>query len=159
MTLAFDSEILGREFDRTEYGPISAGEIADFARALGETDPMFVDPAARADGGAGLVAMPTFCLKFRSRQFYPSDMPRVSRTGFDAGKDVEFGVPIRPGDRIVVSAALQELYEKTGRSGAMVFVVIRFTMTNQRGETVAVIDNRFMHRGLADDVAPDRPSD
>jgi hypothetical protein len=29
----------------------------------------------------------------------------------------------------------------------MYFVVIRFTMTNQRGEMVAVVDNRFMHRG------------
>ena len=29
----------------------------------------------------------------------------------------------------------------------MVFVVIRFTMTNQRGELVAEVDNRMMYRG------------
>jgi len=28
----------------------------------------------------------------------------------------------------------------------MYFVVIRFTMTNQRGEMLAIVDNRFMHR-------------
>jgi hypothetical protein len=28
----------------------------------------------------------------------------------------------------------------------MYFVVIRFIMTNQRGEMLAVVDNRFMHR-------------
>ena len=67
-------------------------------------------------------------------------------SGFDAGKDIELGVPVRPGDAITVSSTAHDLYEKTGRSGSMYFVVIRFTMTNQRGETVAVVDNRFMHR-------------
>jgi hypothetical protein len=29
----------------------------------------------------------------------------------------------------------------------MFFVVVRFTMTNQRGEQVAIVDNRMMYRG------------
>jgi acyl dehydratase len=66
---------------------------------------------------------------------------------FDAGKDIELGVPLRPGDRITVSSTLHQIYEKTGRSGCMVFVVIRFTLTNERGEMVATIDNRMMYRG------------
>jgi acyl dehydratase len=137
----FDHGILGREFERSEHGPVTAPEIVEFARALGETEARYTDAHA-----AGLVAVPTFCLKFRSKQFYPRDMPVLPRNGLDAGKDVVFGVPIRPGDRITVSATVQELYEKTGRSGSMVFVVIRFTLTNQRSELVAVVDNRFMHR-------------
>jgi acyl dehydratase len=28
----------------------------------------------------------------------------------------------------------------------MVFVVVRFTLTNQRGERVATVDNRLMYR-------------
>src|SRR5439155_185943 len=52
----------------------------------------------------------------------------------------------RPVDTIDVRSTLHEVYEKTGRTGSMYFVVIRFTMTNQRGEMVAVVDNRFMHR-------------
>ena len=36
--------------------------------------------------------------------------------------------------------------EKTGRTGSMVFVVIRYTLSNQRGEMLAIVDNRFMHR-------------
>ena len=157
MTLEFDPAILGREFDRTEYAPVTEREMVDFARALGETEPAFLDPAVGARRSSGFVAVPTFCLKFRSRRFYPPDMPRLSRSGFDAGKDVEFGVPIRPGDRITVSATLDELYEKTGRSGSMVFVVIRFTMTNQRGEVVALVDNRFAHRGLAPEAPEGGP--
>jgi acyl dehydratase len=148
VALIFDRSLLGREFDRVEYGPITEGEILDFARALGEAHPM-----ARQGRDQGLVAIPSFCLKFRSRRFYPPDMPVLSRSGFDAGKDVEFGVPIRPGDRVTVSAVVQDLYEKTGRSGPMVIVVIRFVLTNQRSETVAIIDNRFIHREAAKPAA------
>jgi acyl dehydratase len=147
MALEFDRDILGREFDRIEYGPITDAEILAFASALGETNPIYTDPVAAAAGPfGGLVGVPTFVLKFRSSRFYPEDMPRMSRWGVDAGKDVQLGVPIRPGDRITTSATLQSLYEKTGRSGSMVFVVVRFLVTNQDGQTVAVIDNRFVHR-------------
>jgi hypothetical protein len=67
---------------------------------------------------------------------------------FDAGKDIALGVPIRPGDVITVLSTLHDVYEKTGRTGSMYFVVVRFTMTNQQGDTVAVVDNRFMYKGL-----------
>jgi hypothetical protein len=140
--LDLDRSILGREFDRAEYGPVSAEELVAFARALGETAPEYTV------AGPDLVGHPTFCVRYKGRRFYPEDLPKGInvRTGFDAGKDLELGVPVRPGDTITVSSTAHDIYEKTGRTGSMVFVVIRFTMTNQRGERLAVIDNRFMHR-------------
>jgi 3-methylfumaryl-CoA hydratase len=73
-------------------------------------------------------------------------VPRFGAAGFDAGKDVEFVTPIRPGDKITLSSHVKEIYEKTGRSGSMVFVVVRSTVQNQNGEVVAHIDHRFMNR-------------
>lgn len=142
MPLALDPTLVGREFDRAEYGPVTAAELVEFARALGETDPVYTEP------GPDLVGHPTFCVRIRGRRFYPEGLPATLdlRRGFDAGKDVQLGRAVRPGDTIAVVSTLHEVYEKTGRTGSMYFVVIRFTMTNQRGETVAVIDNRFMHR-------------
>ena len=142
MPLAVDPSIIGQEFDRATYGPVTEEELIAFARALGETRPEYTQP------GPDLVGHPTFCVRYKGNKFYPQDLPKTInvRTGFDAGKDLELGAPVRPGDTIEVSCTLHEVYEKTGRSGSMVFVVIRFTMTNQRGELVAVIDNRFMHR-------------
>src|SRR5206468_1254293 len=55
-------------------------------------------------------------------------------------------VPVCPGDSIEVRLTVHEVYEKTGRTGSMYFVVIRFTMTNQRSEILAVADNRFIDR-------------
>jgi hypothetical protein len=142
MPLDIDPSMLGREFDHTVYGPVTSEELIEFATALGETRPEYTQP------GAALVGHPTFCLRFKGGRFYPENLPKTInlRTGLDAGKDIAFGQPVRPGDTLDVRSSLHEVYEKTGRSGSMYFVVIRFTMTNQRGETVAVVDNRFMHR-------------
>ena len=142
MALEFDPAILGQEFDRAVVGPVTAEELIAFAKALGETRPEYVE------AGPDLVGHPTFCVRYKGNKFYPESLPKNInvRTGFDAGKDVEIGAPVRPGDTVEVRCTLHEVYEKTGRSGSMVFVVIRFTMTNQRGEMVAVVDNRFMHR-------------
>ena len=142
MPLEIDPAILGREFDHAVYGPITADELIEFATALGETS------AEYTQRGPSLVGHPTFCLRYKGNKFYPENLPKTInvRTGFDAGKDLELGAPVRPGDTIDVRCTLHEVYEKTGRTGSMYFVVIRFVMTNQRGETVAVVDNRFMHR-------------
>jgi len=109
---------------------------------IGETRPEYTQP------GPELVGHPTFCVRYKGDKFYPENLPKMInvRTGFDAGKDIELGVPVRPGDTVAIRSTLHEVYEKTGRTGSMYFVVIRFTMTNQRGEMLAIVDNRFMHR-------------
>jgi hypothetical protein len=45
-----------------------------------------------------------------------------------------------------VSSVVKEIYEKTGRTGTMVFAVVRSTLINQKGEVVARIDHRMMNR-------------
>lgn len=142
MPLDIDPAIIGEEFDRATYGPITAEELIAYARALGETRPEYTEP------GPGLVGHPTYCVRYRGTKWFPENLPKTIdiRRGMDAGKDIEFGVPLRPGDTVDLRCTLHEIYEKTGRTGSMYFTVLRFTMTNQRGETVAVVDNRFMHR-------------
>jgi len=142
MALEFDRSILGQEFDRVEREPVTVDEIVAFAHALGCTEPCYLEP------GSGLVAHPTFVVRYRGRRFLPDSLPDPLKTrmSFDAGKDIDFGVPIRPGDRISVGAALHDVYEKTGRTGTMTFVVVRFVIRNQRGETVATIDNRLLYK-------------
>ena len=143
MSLDFDRSILGQEFDRTAHDPVTAEEMIAFAKALGETSPRYTEP------GPALVAHPTFCVRYKGRKFHPDNLPESLRIrmSFDAGKDIEFGAPIRPGDAITMVATLHDIYEKTGRTGTMVFVVVRFTLTNQRGELVATVDHRMMYRG------------
>jgi len=41
---------------------------------------------------------------------------------------------------------VHDIYEKTGRTGSMNFIVLRTVVTNQRGESVATIDQKMMFR-------------
>ncbi len=143
-----DRAVLGREYDRLTYPPITAAELIAYARTLGVTDPIYLDEeAARSGPYGGLVAFPTFVVKLRGGQHMPKEVAKeMTLGGFDAGKDIELGVPIRPGDVITATSAITELYEKTGRSGSMWFVVFRQHLVNQKGEMVANVDSRLMQR-------------
>ena len=139
LPLGLDPALIGTEFDASVSSPVTAEEIRIFAESVGETNPAYFS--------ADPIAPPTFCVRFRgSRFFHPGIPPEAFWKGFDAGKDIHFGVSIRAGDCVTTRNVLHEVYEKTGRTGTMVFIVSRQTMTNQRGETIAVIDSRFMLR-------------
>lgn len=137
-------------FDSTEV-TISATDIARYARAIGETDPVFFDSeAARAAGHADVVAPPYFPYTIRMQaanlrdrgDLEPDgssseDVPPVETSRAMAGETkIEMGVPIVAGDTITLKKEIIDLYEKSGRSGDLVFVVQAFTFTNQRGELV-----------------------
>ena len=55
-------------------------------------------------------------------------------------------LPYVPGDQLTMLSTIHEIYEKTGRTGSMYFIVIRNEVKNQKGEKVAVIDHRIMQR-------------
>jgi len=132
-------------------------ELVEYARTLGVTDPIYLDEqAAKAGPNGELIAFPTFVVKLRGGKHMPDVVAReMSVGGFDAGKDIEFHTPIRPGDVITARSRIVDLYEKTGRSGSMWFVVYRQELRNQRGDLVANVDSRIMQRGKAPrDAAP-----
>src|SRR5271170_1010697 len=147
MALNYDPELIGRVFENTDPVPVTAEMISTFCGAIGETNPIHTDPEAAKKGPYGkLTAPPSFAVTFRNGQHFFQHVPRFGKQGFDAGKDVEFVAPIHPGDSITLSSSVKEIYDKTGRTGTMVFVVIRSTLRNQKGEVVAHVDHRFMSR-------------
>ena len=147
MALDFDRSILGAVFDETSFAPITKDEILAFTAALGETNPLYTDEDAAAKGPyGGLIAPPTFVTKLRPTKMTPDDMPKFGKVGFDGGRDLDAFAPVRPGDALKMVSKIHEIYEKTGRSGSMYFIVLRNEVSNQNGEKVAVIDHRIMQR-------------
>ena len=147
MALDYDPSIIGKVFEETDPVAVSAQEIKDFCAAVGETNPWYTDEAAARKGPYGeVVAPPMFALTFRNGRHFFQNIPHFGKGGFDAGRDVEFINPVHPGDRITLVSHVKEIYEKTGRSGAMYFVTVRSTVKNQNKEVVAHIDHRFMGR-------------
>ncbi len=76
----------------------------------------------------------------------PEHMPRFGKVGFDGGRDLESFTPVRPGDALKMVSTIHDIYEKTGRSGSMYFIVLRNEITNQNGEKVALVDHRIVQR-------------
>lgn len=147
MAVNFDPAIINKVFEVTKPVHVSAEHIRKFCEVTSETNPLFTDEEAAKNGPyGGIVAPPAFAVTFRNGRHFFTHVPRYGHGGFDAGKDVEFVSPIRPGDDVTLSSHVKEIYEKTGRSGTMVFVVVRSTLKNQRNEAVAHIDHRFMSR-------------
>jgi acyl dehydratase len=135
-----DRSWVGREFDLSHF-EVTREEILEFAQSCGELDPRFTE-ATHPD----FQAPPTLTAKYVSRRVLPRDFPLVGGRGFDAGKTVTALAPIRPGDRLTARSRIADVYEKTGRSGSMVFIVHRMEFSNQRNEPVSVVDWRMVRQ-------------
>jgi acyl dehydratase len=146
-----------RSYPSYEY-PVLARDILKYAQAIGETDPIHLDrAAAHAAGFRDIVAPPLFPYVIRlhaaslqglEADGSPSeDVPPLPTTGAMAGETaMRLGVPVHAGDVITVDKELVEMYEKEGRSGALVFVKHRFTFRNQADEMVMVEEFTRIYR-------------
>jgi acyl dehydratase len=133
---------VGTVFDRVEV-EARAEDMAAFARACGETDPRYLDPAH-----PDFQAPVNFTTKYHGARLLPPEFPAFDRRRMiDAGKAIEWKAPLRPGGRLTARSSLYDIYEKTGRSGVMLFLVHRMEFTTQEGVLVSIVDWRLTIRG------------
>ena len=143
--LRWDRSLLGKEFNRCEQH-VTRAMLLEYAAIIGATDPVYTDPhAAQARGYRDMIALPTFVAWHGAHPIAPPEMG-FHGTGINAGYTCVFHRVVYPGDVLTYSTCLVDMYEKTGRSGTMRFVVRETTVTNQHGETVAVLRNPFILR-------------
>ena len=122
---------------RTTYA-VGREKVREYARAVGETDPRYLDTeAARAAGFADVVAPPMFAAVYCGPAIGPAILdPEI---GIDYARMVHgaqeftWGEPVVAGDEITTEATLEESSER----GGLKFYVFRTTSTNQRGELVS----------------------
>jgi acyl dehydratase len=113
-------------------------KVREYAHAVGETDPRYLDPeAARAAGFADVVAPPMFAAVYCGPAIWPAlTDPEI---GLDFARMVHgaqeftWHEPVVAGDEITTEA---ELEGKSTRGGLELFV-FKTTSTNQRGELVS----------------------
>jgi acyl dehydratase len=120
--------------------PIERGKIREFARAIKDDDPLYLDEEfARREAG-GLLTPITFLQTIAhwddgaGRPRPPFDLRRV----LHGEQEFEFLAPIHAGDVLTAVSRLTDLYEKPGRrGGTMAFAVTETAFTSQRGTLVA----------------------
>jgi acyl dehydratase len=110
-------------------------KVREYAYAVGETDPRYLDPEkAREAGFADVVAPPMFAAVYAG----PAVFPAIMESGLDFSRMVHgaqeftWHEPVVAGDEITTEAALKEKSERAGLG----YFTFTTRSVNQRGELV-----------------------
>ncbi len=129
-----------RSFIGAESPPItyrvSHREIARFNAAIrGELPPIESDPQSQ-DNPLPLEANPLILRSFISAPFDPP-FPEPFHDVLDGGSSFEFTRPVVAGDEITVVRQMQDVFEKSGRFGPMLFKISEVRYRDFAGQLVA----------------------
>ena len=131
-----------------EYPPytvtVERGRIKDFARAIGDLNPLYLDDRVGAASEWGdIIAPPTFPITFRDDNADTNAL--LKDLGVDISRilhgeqEFELHRPMRPGETFLCRPKISDIYEKAGRSGPMAFVVRETYVTDRTNELVATL--------------------
>jgi acyl dehydratase len=128
-----DRSKIGHEFPSFS-ADVEKGRLKFFAKAIGETNPIYTDEeAAKEAGYRALPAPPTFTAVLDQES--PEFLPVLGLLDIDIAKILhgsqafEYLAPICAGDRIRVDTRISDIFDKKG--GALEFVVMEHCYTNQ----------------------------
>jgi acyl dehydratase len=127
---------VGKTYDPAVYA-VGREKVREYARAVGETNPVYLDvDAARAGGYADVVAPPMFAVVYSAPSVGPLIFDPDIAINFammvHGGQEFEWGSPVVAGDEITTIARVKDISERDGRG----YYVFETTSTNQRGEQV-----------------------
>jgi acyl dehydratase len=131
-----NSEAIGKTYPVTTYA-IGREKVREYAHAVGETNPLYLDvDAARAAGYADVVAPPMFAVVYAGRAITPAlfdpdvgiDFARM----LHGGQEFRWGPVVVAGDEIATTTTVKDISVR----GGMNFFVFETDSRNQRGETV-----------------------
>jgi acyl dehydratase len=139
---------IGREFG-VHTADIEKGRLRFFAKATGETNPVYFDEdAAKAAGLPTLPAPPTFL--FSMDMEVPDPFEILSILNIDLGRilhgnqEFKYFKDVYAGDSITFKSEITDIFDKKG--GALEFVVMKTHATNQLGDPVAEMARTFVVR-------------
>ena len=133
-------QFLNAEFDSKNF-VIEAENLLVVAKTSGESRAQFID-AEHPD----FQATPAFLCSLASGRHLPIDFPALGGIPMDGGKAVECFAPVRAGQPITGKSHLHDIYDKQGRSGRMVFIVVRMEIVDAEDTLLAISDSRLVIR-------------
>jgi acyl dehydratase len=138
--------------------PVEAGHILQFARAIGDSNPVYRDASYAAGTELrGVIAPPTFTA---ASSHYDPDYPlrpKLGQAWFGSGREAsgarreasgglhaeqhyEYHRPIRPGDVLVAETSDERTWEKQGRRGGKLLFSERVTVYRDRDRNPVVTE-------------------
>jgi acyl dehydratase len=131
-----NTKAIGKTYEPTHYA-VGREKIREYARAVGETNPLHLEPQAARDAGyADVVAPPMFAVVFSAPSVGPPIFDPEIELNFalmvHGGQEFVWGPPVVAGDEITTTTSVKDISERDGRG----YYVFESVSTNQRGEEV-----------------------
>ncbi len=146
--MALNPEFIGRTYPAGESYLVGREKIREFARAIGDANPAYLDPqAARALGYADVIAPPTFAIVLSLEAAYAALFD--PELGLDYSRVVHgeqsfaYTRPIVAGDELVVTTVIENIRSMAGND----MITPKGTIPPVAGEPVAVATSMLVSRG------------
>ncbi len=114
---------------------VEAGHLRRFAEAIGDPDPRWRTEAP-----------PTFLVALAPASYHAPEAEEYGKGWLNGGNRFELIEPVRAGDEITATSRIANVYEKSGSSGNLLFIVFETEYVNQHGATVGRVRGTAIRR-------------
>jgi len=114
---------------------VEAGHLKRFAEAIGDPNPRWETEAP-----------PTFLIALAPVSLHLAEAEDYGKGWLNGGNRFEYFEPVKVGDRITATGRVADVYEKTGASGSLLFIIFETDYVNQHGRTVAKLRGTAIRR-------------
>ncbi|GAB2692498.1 MaoC family dehydratase N-terminal domain-containing protein [Kitasatospora kifunensis] len=135
--MALDASFIGRTYPPTEVYEVGREKIREFARAIGDANPVYTDQeAAKALGHPDVLAPPTF--SFTLSYTAAAQVVQDPELGLDFSRVVHgdqkflYSRPLRAGDRVRVLISIDNIKSLAGND----VLTVRGEIVDESGEHV-----------------------
>ena len=130
--------LIGKQYPPVVFN-VEKQRLKFFAKATGQTDPLYFDEAYAVDqGNPSLLAPPTFLTTVAMEQEKPyqylEDLNIKIERLLHARQMYSYHAPVYAGDTITMDSKIENMYDK--KEGILQFVVIESQFTNQKQNKV-----------------------
>jgi hypothetical protein len=114
---------------------VEAGHLKRFVEAIGDPNPRWAKEAP-----------PTFLVALAPASMHLDEAEEYGKGWLNGGNRFEYFEPVKVGDRITATSRVADVYEKTGGSGSLLFIIFETDYVNQDGRTVARLRGTAIRR-------------
>ena len=125
---------IGQDGRATE-AMVEAGHLKRFVEAIGDPNPRWAEEAP-----------PTFLVALAPASVHLAEAEEYGKGWLNGGNRFEYFEPVKVGDRITATGRVADVYEKTGSSGSLLFIIFETEYFNRHGRTVARLRGTAIRR-------------
>jgi len=114
---------------------VEAGHVRRFADAIGDPNPRWKKEAP-----------PTFLVALAPVALHLSEAEEYGKGWLNGGNRFEYLAPVMIGDRITATGRVADVYEKSGSSGSLLFIIFETEYVNESDTTVARLRGTMIRR-------------